>query len=388
MAKIRGVYAAVVEVTLALFLWQREWFVLGILALEIFWFILLWILVRLEAPDIRVSLHTSSTWRTGKTLQMKICAESRRLFAAAFLEGTLECENVMIGKTRFVPVRINLSSKSVSLTLPIETALCGRVIIRLKDARCYDIFGLNCVPVLSTQECQILLYPTELPVEILKHSSPSGDSFDGTQMAPRRGKDASEVYDLKEYHVGDDFRSIHWKLTGKLGVMMVREASDPTRHDTLVLLDIGRSDEKKNVSPQALSTAFSLAARISEKMEENGMFFDAGLPVNDQILLRQISDKREFEKMLDAWMYLIIPEMSGNALSWFVAENMQRTFRKVVYVTAGICPESFFQLPEDLDFTAICIQEEGSIRVSQQGRRVLMEVSFEEVLKDTFRIVI
>ncbi len=388
MAKIRGIYAAVTEVTFALFLWQREWFVFGIFLFEILWFVLLWILIRVEAPRIQVSIRTSPTWRAGKPLQMEIRADSRRLLAAAILEGTLECENLMIGKTKIVPIHMNLSEKSVLLTLPIETAVCGRIKISLVGARCYDIFSLNAAPVPPAQECQILLYPQEVPVEILKYSSPAGDSLDGTQMAPKKGKDASEVYDLREYHSGDDFRSIHWKLTGKLGVMMVREASDPTRHDTLILLDIGQFDEKAKVSPQALSTAFSLAAGICGKMQEAGYFFDAGLPVNGEVLVRQISDERAYEKMLDAWMYLVVPEKNGSGLLWFEAENMQRTFRRVIYVTAGLCPDTFFRLPENLDITAICVQDEGAIRVSEQGRRVLMEVSAEEVLKNTFRVVI
>ena len=363
MAKIRGVYALVVEATLALFLWQREWFVFGIFLFEILWFAVLWLLIRMEAPEIQVSIRTSAKWRAGKPLRMEIRADSRRLLSAGILEGSLECENLTIGETKIVPIRMNLSAKSISLTLPIETTLCGRIRICLKNARCYDLFGLNCAPVSSAEECQILLYPAQCPVEIIKQ-------------------------DLREYHVGDDFRSIHWKLTGKLGVMMVKEASDSTRHDILILLDIGRSDERESVSSKALSFAFSLTAGICGKLQESGFFFDAGLPVNGQILIRQVSDEREYEKMLDAWMYLVIPEKSGSGLLWFEAENMQRTFRRVIYVTAGTCPEAFFHLPENLDITAICVQDEGAIRVSQQGRRMLMEVSTKELVKNTFRVVI
>lgn len=388
MAKIRGVYALVVEATLALFLWQREWFVFGIFLFEILWFAVLWLLIRMEAPEIQVSIRTSAKWRAGKPLRMEIRADSRRLLSAGILEGSLECENLTIGETKIVPIRMNLSAKSISLTIPIETALCGRIRICLKNARCYDLFGLNCAPVSSAEECQILLYPAQCPVEIIKQGTPAGDSLDGTQMASKKGKDASEVYDLREYHVGDDFRSIHWKLTGKFGVMMVKEASDSTRHDILILLDIGRSDEGERVSSKALSFAFSLTAGICGKLQESGFFFDAGLPVNGQILIRQVSDEREYEKMLDAWMYLVIPEKSGSGLLWFEAENMQRTFRRVIYVTAGTCPEAFFHLPENLDITAICVQDEGAIRVSQQGRRMLMEVSTKELVKNTFRVVI
>ena len=120
MAKIRGVYALVVEATLALFLWQREWFVFGIFLFEILWFAALWLLIRMEAPEIQVSICTSAKWRAGKPLRMGIRADSRRLLSAGILEGSLECENLTIGETKIEPIRMNLSAKSISLTLPIE----------------------------------------------------------------------------------------------------------------------------------------------------------------------------------------------------------------------------------------------------------------------------
>lgn len=59
MAKIRGVYALVVEATLALFLWQRVVRIWNF-SFEILWFAVLWLLIRMEAPEIQVSIRTSA----------------------------------------------------------------------------------------------------------------------------------------------------------------------------------------------------------------------------------------------------------------------------------------------------------------------------------------
>lgn len=37
------------------------------------------------------------------------------------------------------------------------------------------------------------------------------------------GDDPGETYDIREYRSGDSIRQIHWKLSGKLDDIMIRE---------------------------------------------------------------------------------------------------------------------------------------------------------------------
>lgn len=39
----------------------------------------------------------------------------------------------------------------------------------------------------------------------------------------RPGDDPGETYDIREYRSGDSIRQIHWKLSGKLDDIMIRE---------------------------------------------------------------------------------------------------------------------------------------------------------------------
>jgi len=58
----------------------------------------------------------------------------------------------------------------------------------------------------------------------------------------RKGTDYSEIFDLRDYRSGDDVRAIHWKLSGKLDRLVVKEASDPTRYQVVLMPDLGRED--------------------------------------------------------------------------------------------------------------------------------------------------
>ena len=51
----------------------------------------------------------------------------------------------------------------------------------------------------------------------------------------RPGDDPGETFDIREYQEGDSIRQIHWKLTGKLDKMMIRQRSFPV-DDTILIL--------------------------------------------------------------------------------------------------------------------------------------------------------
>ena len=53
----------------------------------------------------------------------------------------------------------------------------------------------------------------------------------------RPGDDPGETFDIREYQEGDSIRQIHWKLTGKLDKMMIRQRSFPV----MIRSDPGRA---------------------------------------------------------------------------------------------------------------------------------------------------
>ncbi len=51
------------------------------------------------------------------------------------------------------------------------------------------------------------------------------------------GDDPGETYDIREYQPGDSIRQIHWKLSGKLDDIMIREKSFPVDDTVLILAE-------------------------------------------------------------------------------------------------------------------------------------------------------
>ena len=74
----------------------------------------------------------------------------------------------------------------------------------------------------------------------------------------RLGDDPGETYDIRSYMPGDNIRQIHWKLTGKLDDVMIREKSYPV-DDTVLLLAESFQKDRNPLRAEAAAEVFAAA---------------------------------------------------------------------------------------------------------------------------------
>jgi uncharacterized protein (DUF58 family) len=90
------------------------------------------------------------------------------------------------------------------------------------------------------------------------------DHAPGEEVAPRRGRGA-DLYNLREYHEGDDPRLIHWRSSAKTGALVVRELeAENTADIRLVLCRTGAGE------PQRLEAGLSEAASLAVSLLRAG----------------------------------------------------------------------------------------------------------------------
>ncbi len=61
------------------------------------------------------------------------------------------------------------------------------------------------------------------------------------------GDDPSEVFDIREYKEGDRIHRIHWKLSSKKDVVMVKDYSLPIANSATILVDTSLPDQLPNI---------------------------------------------------------------------------------------------------------------------------------------------
>ena len=389
MRKSRILYGMILLIEMGLLFWSGSGLLLGLLTAQFLILVLLWIALRLDTEKLKLSLRMPSACLAGRELLLTLEIDKKVFLAAGVMEAVLACENHMMNMKNELPVRVIFAGKKHMVQIPFQTDSCGQSQIQLKQIRCYDIFGLmeRDIPMLDEQS--MVVYPRETALQLSLENLLSG-GWEGEQRTlDRCGRDTSEVFELREYQPGDDVRRIHWKLSGKMGKMLIRQASDTFRCDTYVLLDTGHMDETRNYPITQMAAAVSVAASVSQGLSELGISHYTGIAAGEHLLSSPVGESAEFQRMLNTWMTVRLAETKGKALSYFMLEQFQQHYNRLIYITNGMCPEAFFELPPELKITAVCIledKEEASVR--QQGNCTILEIPQGELWKTMYTIAI
>ena len=157
-----------------------------------------------------------------------------------------------------------------------------------------------------------------------------GRQNEGQQTLSKKMYDATEVFELREYQPGDSIRTIHWKLSEKFDTVLVREPSDTSSYDILVMFDAGLTSGEVTYEPDVLSGAVSAAAAVSEKLMEHKVPHYLGMWAGNKIYLNQITGQQEYDNTMDTWMNLSLQKERGMGLKSLIAENL-------TVITAGSC---------------------------------------------------
>lgn len=88
-------------------------------------------------------------------------------------------------------------------------------------------------------------------------------------QASHSGHSTDEFHRLREYRVGDDLRSIHWRTSARRNELMVREYRDSRDRSLLILLDAWLPVKPSEAARQDLELGLSFAATVAIEAARN-----------------------------------------------------------------------------------------------------------------------
>jgi len=106
----------------------------------------------------------------------------------------------------------------------------------------------------------VLVYPALRDIEVIT------DQIPGTEMAEilSLASVGDDIYSLREFRDGDDWRRIHWKASAKRGIFFVREYAEYLGARVTIVLD-NRLPEGGELFERAVSLTASLAKGFLER---------------------------------------------------------------------------------------------------------------------------
>ncbi len=144
----------------------------------------------------------------------------------------------------------------------LRSRYAGKISVSLTDVRYYDFLGIFSFAKKLDGRAETFVPPSVFPLDI--RLRPVENAPDGrTYSAVKPGDDPSEVFDVRPYREGDRLRSVHWKLSARLGELMVREFGLPLDCAVVLLLELLAP------GPDVLETVLETAASVSHFLVEN-----------------------------------------------------------------------------------------------------------------------
>ena len=163
---------------------------------------------------------------------------------------------------------------------------------------------------------------------------------DSESYAPdRAGYDLSEVYQLREYRPGDSLRQMHWKLSGKLDRLVIREASLPVRRSVLLFWE-----RAQKAVPEGTDAQADVVVTFCRSLLEAGVQFT--IAWNDATEQRCVSQQiRSMDELIGLLPRLLSARenegLSGAEL--FLRSSGEAVLSHILYIT-GRVPEQAYLL--------------------------------------------
>lgn len=152
----------------------------------------------------------------------------------------IECKNTFSGEKNVIRKQIAVESKQEKvIEFCVENNACGVVEIRIKKAIITDLFGFLRFRKKYKDIQEVLFLPEFIDMDMdidsqMQNVYGESDVYDKN----RPGDDPSEIFEVRDYRLGDRLQKVHWKATAKNGSLMVKENSRPLACGVVVLVDL------------------------------------------------------------------------------------------------------------------------------------------------------
>lgn len=294
-----------------------------------------------------VSSLLNLTLRHKVTAAAELQPTSRKMAAA---QGTLRAENrgvfpaIMLAELSFFNSLTHERSKTgIRLTVPaggkanasftVECERCGQLRCTVERILLVDVCGILPLPAANTGAVSRMTvlpdtFAPELDLSVPMTAPDESDNY----AADRAGNDLTEVFQLRDYVPGDELRRIHWKLSGKLDRLIVRDPGLPLSRSLLVLWDKTAAGDCPAADADALAEA---VASVTQSLADDGCAFTLGWTEEGQLVTEDIEST---DALLAAIPRLIRSREGGMSGTALLAESASETFYGRVLLFAHAVP--------------------------------------------------
>lgn len=266
--------------------------------------------------------------------------------------GSIRWENRLTGEKDNIKIDFSMRGKTEEqVSFQGISDSCGCIKFSFTDWKAEDLFRILAFRRKADLNREMVVMPVKshMDISILSREGFDMESFKYSKDRP--GDDPGETYDIREYHSGDSIRQIHWKLSGKLDKVMIREKSYPVDEVVLILADPCLEESSPAVS-EAVAEIYSavLCSFTEQKIPCQTAVYD---PVSGQLCLEKVETLQDYESVL----YQFLRHSSGLGAPAVIRDYLkkpgQKTFAAYIYITGNPDDRESDLLPKEAQIVTL-----------------------------------
>lgn len=364
------------------------WVLFGLIAL----IVITTILIHADAKKIQVHVKIREGNREGKDYILGVEMKgTKRLHVTGYVLIEFEVHNQMFEHTEHMRYLIPLSDMRSEYDIKMQAPCCGELKFICSDIWAVDYFHLFLIPIHKFEEARTIIYPRVAKLQVELSREAIGAVREDVNMQSREGNDPSEMYAVREYIPGDDIRSVHWKLSSKMDQILLRQSSDPTHYNVVLLPDFGRkymqSDSKEQLEDiRQINHAVAVGEEIGRQLLKKRESFCIALPMGQGLKLVEVQNERQLRSAMAQWLSTPIPRRQGVGLRYFSMQHLEQHFSRLVILSAGEYENNPNGLEKRIGITIVSsVKGDKVIREHTQKisgiTEILMDIDQEKVYR-------
>ena len=193
----------------------------------------------------------------GNLIRVPVIVKNSGKLPVTWVEAKIRYMDSDGGKYKSLKLSGMVEAKGeVALEAYLKTENCGIAEVILDSVYVTDYFGV------FSGKCSVDHAKKEVYILPWTHVPMAETLAEVGDFAGKYGEDVYETYDIREFRDGDDIRQIHWKLTAKMDILLVREYLKTSESGVMIRLDMKKKEEEK-LSRKQLDSFLDKAASLS-----------------------------------------------------------------------------------------------------------------------------
>jgi uncharacterized protein (DUF58 family) len=294
--------------------------------------------VRLTGKKIELNVSTVENVSKGMSVPLHIKLNNKSKLPIFCMKCSVVCENVLTGEKSREEIFLNAGPLKTSVkTMELDEHNCGYINISVENVRIFDMFMIFVSKTSVTTKGGAYVMPQIRQIELDERVLHAYNMESYQYSTYQKGNDPSETFGIREYIEGDSPKTIHWKLTGKTGELVVRELGLPVENSILLLMD-KRLSVGEELGAELRASAAELFLSLSHALLENGighsvawMDYRKGM-----FIMKHVANQQELWAISGNLLEGPYQEDKFSTPVHYLENEGNRNFASYFYITAGV----------------------------------------------------